>query len=141
MALLTLVSVGSSGELCLVFVFVTRHAAVELQLVNRLFALGNVASRAFYLRVLGFEGISGSSVIFYRVLRRFKSLQCVAGGAISFIGALDKLSLVLVLMAIQALAKGDLLLKVTLEMAGHAFYLLMLSLQWILRFGVVERLV
>ena len=73
-ALFANVLIGGTGKLRLMFVFVTGHAAVELQLVDGLFTFRNVAPRTFHLGVLGFQWVSRGGVIFDRVLRWFKSV-------------------------------------------------------------------
>ena len=140
-ALLAAVQVGRRGELSLVLVFVAVPAARELDLVQRVSALGDVTLRALHGGVLGFERVSGRRVLFHAKFRRFESFHGVTRGAFPTISPLDELAFMLVLMAIHALLEGDRLLEIAAPMALQAIDTLVFPDQRVLGLGVVKVLV
>jgi len=128
-ALLALVKVRSSGELALVFVLVAVGALRKTHLVNRGSARGNVALLASYGRVLALQRIRGGGMLFYSEQRRPEAVYFVAGRALAPVGAMHKLPLVRVPVAIGTLLEGDRLLEIATAMAPVAAHIGMLPQQ------------
>jgi len=137
-ALLALVEPGRGGELGLVFVVVAVEAASELDLVDRVFAFGDVALRAFEFRVFGLQRILRCGVSSQIELGRLPPVNVMAGSALAAVGALEELTVVGVLVAISAPGERQRLFEIAIGVARAAVHSLVLAEQREVGFGVIE---
>ena len=137
-ALLALIQPGCSGELCLVLVVVAVHAAGELDFVERVFSLRDMALAAFEFRVFAFERVCGGGMRLHIELGRLPAVDVVAGRALAAIGPLHELAIVRVFVAVHALGERQFFLEVAIGVAGNALHGLVLAEQRVLGLGVIE---
>ena len=127
MALLALIEPGCAGELGLVLVVVAVEAASELDLVDRVFAFGDVALLAFEFRVFALQRILRCGVSFQIELGRLPPVNVMAGSALAAVGALEELTVVGVLVAIRTLGERERLFEIAVGMARTAGHSLVLA--------------
>ena len=96
------------------------QALVELDLVESVFPFRYVTLRAFQFRVLAGQRILRGSMRLHIEFRRLPSGDLMAGRALARIGALRKLPIVRVFVAVRALRELELLLEVAVRVAGTA---------------------
>src|SRR5882762_143239 len=138
-ALVAAVFVRLPRELFVVFIFVTVGAALEIHdLKDRGLALGRVATAAVHLRVPVNQGIVGFRVGLHVEQRRLPALHVVTRRALDSLRPLGELSVVVVLVTVDALRERQLFLEVALYMACLALNGRVFSKQGILRLRVVE---
>src|ERR1700674_1585384 len=133
-----MVEPGRGGELGLVLVVVAVEAASELDLVDRVFAFGDVALRAFEFGVFAFQRILRCGVSSQIELGRLPPANVMAGSALAAVGALEELTIVGVLVAIRALGKRQRLFEIATGVARAAVHSLVLAEQRVFGFGVIE---
>jgi hypothetical protein len=117
-ALITAIQVRRAGELALMLVLVAIRALRKFHPIERVFALGEVAFRALDRGVLLYEGVCGGCVLLYSERCRFKSLHVVAGCAVPFVGTLQELAIVLILVTVETSLEGQRLLEVAASVAA-----------------------
>ena len=128
----------SAGELPSVRILMAVEAGLELRAVVdtgncRLVALGAGQPLVF----AGYR-VSGGLVTGLVERRRLPARERVARAAVAAVGAMEKLALVLVLVAIQAFFVCHRSFEIRVFMTLHASHLAMLSLQREFRAGVIE---
>ena len=104
-AVLAPVQVRSVRKLPLVLVLVTVHTLLEFHPVDGLFPFRDMTSGALHGRMLALQGISASGVFLNPECRRLEPFYRVTGRALSFVRALDELTVVFVFVAVHALLK------------------------------------
>ena len=134
MAFVATVEIGGRDKLPGMTVGMTIGAAFELNPVQGVFALGNMALFAFQPRVPALQGIVRRCMILHREQGGLPSLNVVAGGTLAAVFALGELAVMGVLVAIRALLEGERLLKIAIGVALSATHLLVFAFQGILRF-------
>lgn len=117
-ALVTAIQVRGTGELALMLVLVAIRALPKFHAIERVLAFGQVAARALDRRVLLYQGVSGGGVLLYSERCRFKSLHVMAGCAVPFVGTLQELAIVLVLVTVEAVLECQRLLEVAASVAA-----------------------
>ena len=138
-ALVAAVFVRLTRELVVVLVFVAVRAALEIHdLEDRGLPLREVAAAALHLRMPLNQGIFGFRVCLYVEQGRLPALHLVTRRALDTLGPLRELPVVVVLVAVSALRKGQVFLKVAFHVACHALDGRVFSKQGILRHRVVE---
>jgi hypothetical protein len=141
-ASLTTVEVGGGGKLSRMLVGVAVSTALELDLEQRVFTLGDVAARALHHGVTQFEGISRCGMVLHRERGWFESIHGMAGGAFAAVAALGKLAGMWVRpVAVHALLEGQRLLEICAQVTLGTFHYGMFTQQWILGCRVIETLI
>lgn len=138
MTLLTPVQPGRRSELRLMLIMMAVEAAAELDPVERVFPLGDVALRAFQSCVLALERILRGPVGLQVELGGLPAIDVVTRFASAPIFSLQELPVVFVFVAIHAAGEWQRLFEVTFGVTSGALHRLMFSFQGILRFGVIE---
>ena len=141
MALIAGVEIRSSGKLIGVSIGMAVGAALKLDFIKGVLALGSMALHAFQTRVTALERVVGRGVFFHGEKGRLPALHVVAGRALAAILTLDELPFVSILVAIRALLKWDLLLEIAVGVALGALDGSVLALERVFGLGVVEPLV
>lgn len=139
-ALLALIEPWCGCKLCLVFVAMAFQAAVEFDLVKRVFPFGDVALRAFHFCVFAGQRILRRRMRLHVKFRRLPSVDVVAGRALAGVRALYELAVVRVLVAIRAFREKEGFFEITVGVAGSARHCLVLSEQRVFGLGVIEAL-
>lgn len=122
-------------------VHVAIGTVLELDLEERVFTLGNVATRALHRRMSALQGIGRGRVILCGECRGLEPVHGMAGGALATARTLGELSLVRVrLVTVHAFLKGQGLLEISARVALRTFHTGMLAQQGILGGGVIEAL-
>jgi len=140
-ALLAVIDVRYSGELPPMLIFVAVHTLRELHQVESVLAFWNMAFGALDGRMLLHQRIGRRRMFFHPERCRLESLDVVAGGALAFIRTLHELPVVFVFVAVEAVLKSQRLLEIAARVATQTIHRLVLSFQWIFRFGVIEALI
>jgi hypothetical protein len=141
-ATLTTIEVWGRLKLSRMLVGVAVGTALELDLEQCVFALGDVAPRALDHGVAPFQGIGGCGVVFHGERGWLESVDSVAGSALAAVGALSKLALVRVwLVAVHALLESQGLFEISTRVALRTLHRGMLAEQRIFGFRVVETLI
>jgi len=128
----------SSGELPSMRILVAVEAGLELRAIVDTGNCRRVALRAGQPLVFAGDRVGGSLVTSRGERRWLPTRECVARAAVAAVGAVQKLALVLVLVAIQASLVRYRGLEIRVLMALQASHLAMLSIQREFRGGVVE---
>ena len=138
--LVALVLVRFACELVVVFVLVTVGAALEVHdLEDRVFAFRRVALLALQFGVPVDQRIGTLGVRLHIKQRRLPSLNVVATGTLDAVRLpLGELSFVIVLVAVGAFGKRELLLEVSIRVALNAFDCGVLSLERVLGLRMIE---
>lgn len=113
----------------------------ESEPVERLSTFWHMALCAIDGSVLQQQGIGGRRMFFNSVRCRLETLHHVTGSTLTFVGAFHELPVVLILVTVQASLKRQRLLEITPGVALEAIYALVLALQRVLGFRVIESLV
>ena len=138
-ALLAAIVVRGPRELPVVHILMATDTGRDLDHEDGGFAGGNVALRALHIDVLFLQREIGRLMIGHRVFGRLEPCHGMARLASPAVGARHELPAVRIgLVAIAAIAIGDLGLEVSIAMASKAGDILMFALQRILGFGMVE---
>jgi len=141
-AALTGVEIWSRRELSIVLVFVAIDATRELDFKQGVFAFRDMTLGTLHSEVFPFERIGGGRVIFRRKGRGFEAVDGVASGALRSLRLLGELAIMRVgLVTIHAGSKRDGLFEISTGMAKRAVHDHVLSLQRVLRLGVIEVLI
>ena len=132
------VAPGSAGELPPVRILVAIEAGLELRAIvdtgtGRRVALGTGQSL-----VLAGDRVGGGLMTGLGERGWLPARECVARAAVAAVGAVEKLALVLVLVAVQAFFVCHRCFEIRVLVALHASHLAMLAIQRELRGGVVE---
>ena len=136
------VEIGSRRELSIVLVFVAIGATCEFDFKKRVFAFRNMTLRTLHREMFPFERIGGGRVIFHRECRGFEAIDGVASRTLRPLRPLGELAVMRVgLVTVHARSKRDRLLEISTRMAERAVHGHMLSLQRVLRLGVIEVLI
>ena len=142
MATITSVEVRRRDKLAGMLILVAIGAMLELDLEQRVFALGNMALIALHGGVFPFQRVSRRRVVVHRELGGLEALYRMARGALTTSGALGELPVVRIrLVTIHALLEGQRLLEVSASVALHTLYRRVLAQQGILGLRVIESLV
>lgn len=140
-ATLTRVEVRRCNKLAGMLIAVAISAMLELDLEQRVFALGSVALIALHGGVLPLQRISRRRVVFHRELSGLEALHRMAGGALAASGPLGELPVVRIgLVTINTPLEGQRLLEVSAGVALHAFNRGVLAQQGIPGLRVIEAL-
>jgi hypothetical protein len=126
-------------KLALVDVRVTILAGRQLNLVNGPGPGGNVALLARNLEVFLFQRVGRSRMFSHSEGRRFEAVQGMASSAVAASLAGHELPLVRVRMAVRTAVEREWPIEVTSLVAGITADGSVLTEQWVLGFGVVER--
>jgi len=140
-ALVAGVEIRSAGKLVGVTVGMAIGAALELDFIKGVLALGSMALFAFQPRVTPLQRVVGRSVFFHGEKGRLPALHVVAGRALAAILTLGELPVMSILVAIRAFLERDLLLEIAVGVALGAIEGGVLALERVLGLGVVESLV
>jgi len=141
-ATLTTIEVWGRLKLSRMLVGVAVGAALELDLEQCVFALGDVAPRALDHGVAPFQGIGRCGVVFHGERGWLESVDSVAGSALAAVGTLSKLAFVRVwLVAVHALLESQGLFEISSRVALRTLHRSMLAEQRIFGFRVVETLI
>ena len=117
-AAITTIEIRSGGKLSRMLVGVAVRTALELDLEQRIFPVGSVASRAEHCGMSALQGIGCGGVVLYRECRRLEAFNGVARGALATARTFGKLSLVWVwLVTIHAPLKDQRLLEISVRVA------------------------
>jgi len=137
-ALLATIAPRRAGKLSLVLVLVAIDALGEFDFEFCVFAGGRVARIAFHAGMRKRERETGFGVIGDGEYRGAPTLHGMAAFAASSIGALRKLTLMLVFVAVGAYRMRNGCFEVAVFMTAHAGHVDVLALQGEFCFGVVE---
>ncbi len=138
-ALLAAVEVGSGCELSLVLIGVAVQAALELELVQSVSALGNMALLATNLDMFPLQRIGGRLVLLERKKAGLEAIYGMTGSTLTGIGALDELSAMWIrLVAVHAFGEDQRLLEIAVSVALQAVHRLVFALQRVSGPGVIE---
>lgn len=137
-ATLAPVGPGSAGELPSVRILMAVEAGLELRAIVDAGSGRRVALRAGQPLVFAGDRVGGGLMTGLGERRWLPARECVACTAVAAVGAVEKLALVLVLVAIQASLVRHRGLEIRVLMTLHASHLAMLSIQREFRGGVVE---
>ena len=141
MALLAAVQVRHSGKLAHVLVFVAIQALGKLDVIKSVPALRNMTLGTLDRGMFLHQRICRSRMLFNAECSGLKCLNVVTRRALPFVGALRKLPVVLVLVAVKAMLEGQRLLEIARGVATQTIHRLVLAFERILGFRMIEALV
>ena len=129
---------GSVGELPSMRILMAIEAGLELRAIVDTGSGRRVALGAGQPLVFAGDRVSAGLMTGLGERRWLPARECVARAAVAAVGPVEKLALVLVLVAIQASLVGHRSFEIRVLMTLQASHLAMLAIQRELRGGVVE---